>query len=370
VNIALISDALTVGGAERQILLSAVELGRLGHTVKLIIYHPYVEFQDFIRRYNIDLVEIKSRGLSRLSRIRALAKYLRENNFDVVHAFKGCAPISGSLAAKWAGIESVFGGFRGIYNEGIVLRLAHNLADRLLTGWIVNSRAVADSMVTVLGIDRAKIFVVHNGISQDTFRSDLSKSAAKRRIGLPEDRLTVTIIARLDPVKNHRLFLRIASMLLRRQSDIMFLIAGDGPLRSDLEDQAKSLGIYDQVLFLGNRSDIPDVLAATDVSVLTSDSEGFPNVLIESMSVGVPVVSTNYPSINELIVDGEHGFITSRNDAATVAAKVAQLLDDADLRAHMGQNGRKMVQERFSAEVMAKNLVAVYEHARDESARY
>lgn len=364
-RIALISDALTVGGAERQILLSALELRKLGHTVKLIIYHPYVEFQDFIQRHNIDLVEIRSRGPLRLGRIHALAKYLRANNFDVVHAFKGCAPISGSLAAKWAGIESVFGGFRGVYNEGKILRLARKLTDGLLTGWIVNSRAVADSMITALKIDPQKFFVVYNGISGDAFRSRLSKSVAKRRLKVPKDDLTVTMIGRLEPVKNHKLFVQVGSMVLRCQSNVTFLIVGEGSLRGALEGQAKSLGISDHVLFLGNRSDIPDVLAATDISVLTSDSEGFPNVLIESMSVGVPVVSTDYSSVRELIVDGKHGFIAPRNDAAAIAAKVAELLDDSDLRARMGKEGIKMVRERLSAAAMARNLVAVYQQAYD-----
>ena len=369
-RIALISDALTIGGAERQILLSASELEKLGHTVKVIIYHPYVEFHDFIRQHHIDLVEIRPRGPLRLGRIHALAKYLRANNFDVVHAFKGCAPISGSLAAKRAGIESAFGGFRGIYNEGVVFRLARKLTDRLLTGWIVNSRAIADSMVTTLKIDPQKLFVVYNGVSPEAFKSNLSRSAAKRKLRLPQEDLTVTMIGRLEPVKNHKLFLQVASMVLRCHSNIMFLIVGEGPLRGVLEEQAKSLGISARVLFLGNRSDIPDVLAATDISVLTSNSEGFPNVLIESMSVGVPVVSTDYSSIHELVVDGKHGFIAAGNDAAAVAARVTELLDDANLRARMGQNGRRMVQERFSAAAMAKNLMAVYQADCDRAVRY
>lgn len=364
-RIALISDALTLGGAERQILLSALELEKLGHSVKIIIYHPYVEFQDFIRQHHIDLVEIRSRGPLRLGRIRALAKYLRANNFDVVHAFKGCTPISGSLAAKWAGVETVFAGFRGIYNEGTVFRLARRLTNRLLTGWIVNSRAIAKSVTKVLGIDPERVFVVYNGVDSEAFESELSKDEAKRTFGLSAEKLAVTIVARLVPVKNHKLFLDAASIVLNRHRNARFLIAGDGPLRANLEEQAESLGIRDQVRFLGNRADVADLLAATDVSVLTSRSEGFPNSLLESMCAGIPVVSTDYSSIDELIVDGKHGFIAPRNDAAAIAAKVTELLDDSDLRARMGEEGMKMVRERLSAEAMARNLVAVYQQACD-----
>jgi len=359
-KIALIIDSLLIGGAQRQILLSALELKKLGHTVTLIIYHPYVEFEDFIRENNIDVVEIKHKGILRLARICALSKCLRERHFDVVHAFKDNAAFFASIAAKLAGIELVFGGFRGTHTGGITLDLVRRVTDTVLTGWIVNSKAVADSMTTALRIDPEKFFVVYNGISPGGFVSSLSRPAAKRKFGLSEDHLVVTIMARLDPVKNHRLFLRVASTVLRSRANVAFLIVGDGPLRHALSEEAKSLGISGQVFFLGNRSDVPDVLAGTDVSVLTSESEGFPNALIESMSVGIPVVSTDYPAIKELIIDGKHGFIVPRNDAAALAVKINRLLNDPNLRVWMGQQASTLVQKRFSATTMAKNLVAVY----------
>ena len=157
----------------------------------------------------------------------------------------------------------------------------------------------------------------------------------------------------------------MAHQILQSHPRARFLIVGDGALRGDLQNWAESLGISANVSFLGLRTDIPEVLAATDVSVPTSDFEGFPNALIEAMSVGIPVVSTDYPSIDELIVDGKHGLIAPRGDASAVAAKVTELLDDGDLRARMGHNGKKLVQERFSTVAMAKNLVAVYQKASD-----
>ena len=364
-RIALISDALTVGGAERQILLSALELRKLGHTVKLIFYHPYVEFQDYIRQNNIDLVQITPKGLLRFGRIRALAGYLRESNFDVVHAFKGCSTISGALAARLAGVKRVFGGYRVEYREGRKFRVAHKFVDKLLAGWIVNSKGIADSMVAALGIDPQRFFVVYNGICPESFQTRLEKGEAKRKLEIDESTPVVSKFARLHPQKNHRLFLQMAHRILQSHPHVRFLIVGDGALRGDLQNWAESLGISANVSFLGLRTDIPDVLAATDVSVLTSDFEGFPNALIEAMSVGIAVVSTDYPSIHELIVHGKHGFIVRRNDAAAVAAKVTELLNDSDLRARMGKEGMEMVRERLSAEAMARNLVAVYQQAYD-----
>ena len=95
--------------------------------------------------------------------------------------------------------------------------------------------------------------------------------------------------------------------------------------------------------------------------MLTSDSEGFPNALIEPMSVGIPIVSTDYPVIKELIADGKQGFIVPRNDAATMAAKIGLLLDNPQLQKQMGNEGMNMVRENLSRDAMAKNLFSVYE---------
>lgn len=364
-NIALIIGALPTGGAERQILLSASELGRLGHKVDLIIYHSQNEFVDFIRENKVNLVRISAKGLLRVGRIRALAKHLQQGRFDVIHAFAGTSSIYAALAGKLAGVPVILGGYRVEHKERGLLALAHRMIDRFLTGWIVNSRGIADSMVATLGINPQRFFVVYNGIAPEAFQSELSRNEARHKLGLPESQQVVTKVARLHPQKNHRLFLKMARRVIDSHPDTRFLIVGDGPLKSDLQDHSDSLGISNKVLFLGIRSDIPDILAATDVSVLTSEYEGFPNALIEAMCVGIPVVSTNYPGIEELIVDDKGGFIVPRNDAESMAAKITQLLDDADLRKRMGREGMKMVQECLSPAAMAQNLVSVYSKCLD-----
>jgi len=119
--------------------------------------------------------------------------------------------------------------------------------------------------------------------------------------------------------------------------------------------------VSEAVRFLGDRSDIADILAATDVSVLTSHYEGLANALIEAMSAGVPVVSTDYAGVEELLTDGRQGFIVPRGDAAAMARRVCQLLDDPGLRERMRREGIESAEQRFSIEAMAGSLRLVYE---------
>jgi glycosyltransferase involved in cell wall biosynthesis len=139
------------------------------------------------------------------------------------------------------------------------------------------------------------------------------------------------------------------------------MIVGDGPLREPLQNRSRALGISHKVMFLGTRSDIPDILMATDVSVLTSDREGFPNALIESMSIGVPVVMTDFKAAAELITDGTQGFIVPRNNPAALAERIQLLIRDADLRQSIGREGKNLIEQRFSPSVMVQKLIAVYD---------
>jgi glycosyltransferase involved in cell wall biosynthesis len=240
---------------------------------------------------------------------------------------------------------------------------------RLVDAWIVNARAIADSAVAAIGARREDFFILYNGIEPEAFVSALTPAEAKRRIGLDPGCPVVAKMARLHPQKNHPMFLRMAAAVLQRRPDARFLIVGDGPLRAALEEQARSMGLAGAVLFLGLRGDVPDLLAATDVSVLTSDFEGLANALLEAMSVGLPVVTTDYPGVEEIITDRQEGFVVPREDAQTMAEAICRLLDRDDLRREMGQCGVRTVKTRFSMEAMASNLFSIYRTCLERKGR-
>ena len=360
-KIAIISDTLLTGGAERQMLLTAAELTRAGHTVKMVIYYPsHIEFEEFIQQNNIEVMEIKARGFLRIGRILAISKFFRREKFDIVHAFKGVSTISAALAAKLAGTKTVIGGFRVEYKEGRKFTLATWIVDKLIKCWIVNSRAIADSMVKIVGIKPEKFFVVYNGIPLEAFNSSLTKEQARQKLGIAENLNVVTKVARLHPQKNHRMLLQVASKVLQSHSTTFFLVVGDGPLEDDLKAYCTELGLNDSVRFLGNRSDIADILAATDVAALTSDSEGFPNALIEAMAASVPVVTTAYPGVEELIENGKQGLVAPCDNASTFAEQVCRLLDDEKLCSEIVQNASSNIQQNFTPKAMAQNMLEVY----------
>jgi glycosyltransferase involved in cell wall biosynthesis len=156
-----------------------------------------------------------------------------------------------------------------------------------------------------------------------------------------------------DPVKRHDLFLRMAARLLPCFPDLQFVLIGDGPLRPNLERLAQQLGIENRVTFLGDRRDVPAVLASLDISVMPSASESLSNVILESMAAGVPVVATRVGGNLELVQDGETGFMVPPGDDPSAdemrfAAAVGKLVTQPELRQKFGSNAREKAQHSYS----------------------
>jgi glycosyltransferase involved in cell wall biosynthesis len=170
----------------------------------------------------------------------------------------------------------------------------------------------------------------------------------------------MTCVARLEPVKNHPMLFAAAAMLNRRGTPFRLRLVGDGPLRARYEEQCRRLGIQDQVEFLGYRTDMPELLADTDIAVLTSIKEGLPRAAIEAMAMGLPVVATRAPGTREVVRHGETGLTVEIGDETGLANALALLIDDPALRARLGEQGRKVALEEFDERPVTDALRELY----------
>jgi glycosyltransferase involved in cell wall biosynthesis len=289
-----------------------------------------------------------------------LRSLFKERNYDVVHGFKSAAEFYAAVVGKWVGIPNRFGSFRGLYNLGYKYRIYHYCIDKLLCGWVVNSKAIADSMACSTGISRERIAVLYNGISSEKFHVALSTREAKARLGLPEDVITVAMVARMEPPKNYKMLIDAANIVVRQEPQSLFLIVGQGSMEKEIREYVHSLELSGKVVFLGRRADIPEILAAVDISVLASDSEGLPNTIIEAMVAGKPIVCTDYRGHEEIMVHGENALISPCGNADKFAENILRLIQDEPLRRRISHNALQYAQKQFLPEIMAKNLEAIY----------
>lgn len=299
-----------------------------------------------------------------------LVRLLRERKVDaVVTVGAGDKMFWGRLAAKRAGVPVILSALHSTGWPDGVGRL-----NRLLTPLTDGFVAVADShgefLVSHECFPADKVFVIPNGVDTARFAplAGAASASVRAEIGVGPTDPVVSIVAALRPEKNHELFLEVARRVLVEVRDAKFFIVGDGPRREPLEQHAAALGIGADVRFLGTRSDVPRLLAMSDVFVLTSHNEANPVSILEAMSTGKPVVATDVGSIKEAVADGETGFLVPPGDAGALADRVIALVADPLRAQQMGAAGRAAVLASWSVDAMVRRyerlIASIYRRKR------
>jgi glycosyltransferase involved in cell wall biosynthesis len=271
----------------------------------------------------------------------------------------------GTAAAGLAGVPVAVNWQNETYkrhSHHALYMLARRGVVRSLDALVAASRGHAGYLVDVERAPVRKVLAIPNGVDVDAFRSTLSRREAGRRLGLPPGRKVAGILASLRPDKAHDIFLRAAARVVAADPATHFVIAGDGPERPGLEALAEGLGLAGHVTFLGFRRDVPDILAALDMAVLSShpQQETLSVAALEAMSAGLPVVSTRVGFMDEIVIDGVTGRLTPPGDPEVLAAAMAGLFADDAGRREMGRRACALVRERHSLSGMTRGFEALF----------
>jgi glycosyltransferase involved in cell wall biosynthesis len=283
-----------------------------------------------------------------------LARLFRRQRIDaVVTVGAGDKMFWGRIAARLAGVPVICS---ALHSTGWPDVIERPNRWRLLTRWTDAFIGVAPShgrhLVEVEGFPESKVRVIPNGIDVARFAQAYDAAAVRRGLGIDEKSPLVGIVAALRTEKNHALLLRAFARVRSQIPAAKLLIVGDGPERAGLVQLATELELAGAVHFLGNRPDVPELLSALDVFVLTSRMEANPVSILEAMASGKPVVAPRVGSIAESVADGRTGFLTEPSNEAQVADRLVQLLGNRSLAREMGQGGQAAVVEHGSLERM------------------
>jgi glycosyltransferase involved in cell wall biosynthesis len=339
----MMTHSFEVGGSERQFVALARSLRAANLHVRLGCNTRKGEFGEALR----EVSEFPTGGnfLSRQSRrsLLTLAGQLRRQRIAIAHSFDFYANLMLIPCARLAGVPVVIGSHRQLGDLLTPLQFGIQAATFGLCDRIVcNSRAAAARLADQ-GLSEDKIVVIPNMLPDSAFRQ------APPALPRQSDVLRIGMIARMNHgYKNHRSLLRAAGRLVREFPTLEVLLAGDGPLRPELERTAASLGLGSRVQFLGNRQDIPAIFASMDISVLPSSSESLSNVIMESMAAALPVVATRVGGTPELVRDGETGLLVTQDNDDQLVAALRDLLNQPGLRTRLGRRARQIAQASFS----------------------
>ncbi|MEQ9620240.1 MAG: glycosyltransferase family 4 protein [Deltaproteobacteria bacterium] len=361
-NVMILLDILHSEGAENLAVNIAVNLN------KSTEYSPFVcvtraggVLEDKLRINNIKYVILNRNHRYEFYKFLPMKKIIREENIRIIHAHKLGSNFWGSLIGGFLGIP-VISHFHTYHisptrSTDIV---AAKLIDRLSRKIISISDYVRDRLISEEGITPSKIVTIHNGIDYSKYNTEL-RLDLKKELDINIESPVVGIIAAFRPEKYHELFLLAAREIIKKHPHVIFLLVGDGITRKKIEGIAVELGIKDNCVFTGIRQDIPDILSIIDIGVLSSHWEGLPLAILEYMASSKPVVSTNVSGLEEVIVNGENGFLVPPGDFRELAEKINMLIENETLAREMGKKAFSTVKEKFSEEIMMNKIERLYD---------
>ena len=355
-----------VGGSERHLLALLPALEALGVEASLLVLEGpgAAAFHDAAARSGVRVLSVPSTGMVDPGVAVRIGRVLGRERPDLVHTHLMHADVYGQLAARARrvpSVSSVHSTFFGYHRQPYVT--AARAAGRLAARTIAISEHVGRTLVEARIVPAERLRVVRYGLGAEVGQVSRERREAASAL-LVDGRVNVVVASRLVPHKGHDLLLRAFAEARRDVPDLALLIAGDGPLRDDLEAAAAATGVTEHVRFLGFVPDAVALMALADVVVFPTQpafGEGFGLVNLEAMLVGRPVIGTATASIPEIVVAGETGLLVAPGDVSALAGALARLGTDADLRAGMGERGRLRATTEFTLQRMAEQTRRVYE---------
>ncbi len=284
-----------------------------------------------------------------------LTSYVRRERIDLVHTHMDLADYYGAAAARLGGARGVVSTKHNAdefrtrrtwkrYPFLLLERLAYEAADRV----VGVSQGVIDFLAENEYLPRRKMVVIPNGIEPALLDDPPGRESARARLALPPFNPLLGCVGRLEPQKGHIYLLQALPEILAARPTAGLVIAGEGPLRAALEEEARRLGIDDRVLFLGFHHDVPALLAALDLFVLPSLWEGLSKALLEAMAVACPIVAARAVGVTEVLRDGEEGILVEPRDVQALAGAMQRALADPGLGCRLGATARRRAIERHS----------------------
>lgn len=346
------------GGQEQRIVLECKKMIELGHTV-ILACQPGSGILAKAREQGIPVEEVAIRAGWDLKAIVKLCKVIRKHRIEIVNTHSGKDTWVGGLAAKLCGAKFFRTRHLSIPLSSSPFNFIHHLAD----GTITTGIAIRDTMIATNGLPPDRVVSIATGVNTERFNPDtVAKSdTLMLELGLRRDDPVITMVAVLRSMKRHDILLNAAKRVLSEIPNAQFLVVGDGPMREIFQNLAQELGIENNVIFCGHRTDVPDILALSDIVVLTSDRfEGVPQSLSQAMAMARPIVASPIGSIPELIEDGTTGLFAETGSPESFAEMILRLLGDEQLRIKLGSAARHHILKHYTDDIMARTTTEFY----------
>lgn len=359
-NVLYLNYSMQIGGIERMILDFVRYIDRGS-------FHPHVavmsgggSLEKELHSCGVPVHDLTAREGIDFNVILRLRRILKEENIEILHTHNYSAWLYGTAAnIGWRALQihTEHSKVEDLLRRKWLERALSHVTDAV----VAVSAQVRDHLVQDIRASSRRVRLIYNGIDTGRFqRVGALRSRTRKELGF-EDGVTVFgIVARLEPVKDHDILLRAFARIFSSGMDARMVVVGDGSLRYDLMGKVRGNGLQGKVIFLGERSDIPELLNAMDVYVLSSHDEGLNLTLLEAMSAGLPVIATRAGGNPEVVIEGITGILVPLRDEDSLHAAMCRLLHDHEERRRMATEGERRVVESFSLKRMIEEYENLY----------
>jgi L-malate glycosyltransferase len=288
-------------------------------------------------------------------------RFLKEHRPDVVHTHNTAALLDSALAARAAGVPVLV---HTDHSRRYPDRRRYVIAERWMSGltdaFCAVSNHTREEIACLEGIPESRIEVVYNGLELPSVPGNVDRSEMRASLGLDVGTPVIGMASRLEWQKGHDLFVAAMPLVLASIPSAVAVIVGGGSKEGEIREQIRRLGLEGRILLTGVRSDVPRLMAAFDLFVMTSNFEGMPIAALEAMAVSLPIVSTAVGGVPEVVEDGVTGRLVEGRDPAKLAAQVVELLSDKGTLRRLGDAGRSRYEQRFRVASMIRGYDAIY----------
>jgi len=350
------------GGQERRILSEMIGMQARGHHM-LLACRPQAILSEKARTAGIEVHHLPFAGKFHPATIRGLRQLIETRHVDVVNTHSGIDSWTGGIAARRAGVRLVRTRHLNLTLKRNLLNFVHYLPHAVVTCGMEMQR-----ILITRGFPPASVHSIPTGIDFNTFQPQHGRAEMRARLGLQPATFVVLMVGIIRGVKRHEIALRAFAELRRNHPDSALLLAGEGPMRVDMERLAVDLQLGESIQFLGQRDDVPDLLQAADCLLLTSRSEGVPQAVTQAMGCGLAVVATAVGGVPELIRDGQTGLLVPAESVELTTRALQQLVDDPALSRKLACAGRQHATTSYSMDAMLDATERLYRQLLESAA--
>jgi len=372
INVLHLRDTNKICGPGKTILETAcrIDQSRFNLSVGLFLQTPDEtnQYREALENRGVNMIPLVAKSQFSLSIIKTTIDIVNDNNIHILHSHDYKSDILTAIISKKVNIPVITTAHGWITNtlKSKLYTWAGKQSFRFFDRVIAVSPKIRNE-ISRCGVSDEHLILIYNAIVSDSYiKSDFEPGSLRSRFNIPEHIKIIGNIGRISAEKGQETFILAAKELLKHRNDIAFILTGDGPDRQRIENLVDQLGIRESVFFTGHLKDVRPVFRDLDIFALTSYTEGFPNVVLESLCMDVPVLATDVGGTADIISDKETGVLIEAGSPEQVASGLTYLLDNPVDAANFTEAGKNKLKQYFEFSIRVNKIEKLYDSLLNE----